>query len=246
MSEPISSLGSSQLLELVRRGELDEPQILEVLRNPYCTVEIAQVVADTRLWMTSYKVRERLAGKEGLPFQRTASLLATLPWLSLLLLSQQPSTPPLVRRHAEKRLLQKVEKMTLGEKVALARRAHRPLFAKLVSTNDGHVLQALLDNPRLVENTILVILNTAAAPVEFYPALVRHPRWGQCYAVRQALAACPVTPLPIALSALVQLKRLDLEELATRPGVLDEVRSAARALAERKKLERRPSRSPKR
>ena len=133
MDQPISTLNSDQLLDRVRRHDLDEPAILEVLRNPYCTVEIAELIAESRLWTTSYKVRERLAGTPGIPFARAANLLGTLPWLSLLLVAQEPATAPMVRRHAEKKLLEKIGKMTLGEKVALARRAHRPLFSKLIA-----------------------------------------------------------------------------------------------------------------
>lgn len=239
VEKPISRMNSAELLDLVRHDELDEVRALEVLRNSYCTSEVAEIVADSRHLLRSHVVREVLSGMRGLPFARTMSLLATLPWTSLLNLAQKPSVPPVVRRHAEKKLLGMLAKMTLGEKVALARRAHRPLFAKLVSSGDAQVLVALLNNPRVVENDILVILNTADAGPEFFATVAKHHKWGHYYGVRRGLAECPRTPLPIALSALVQLRRVDLENVCADGSLPDEVRTAARGLVEREEQGRR-------
>jgi hypothetical protein len=207
--------------------------VLEVLRNPYCSAEVAEVVADSRENLTSHVARELLSGLRGFPFSRALDLLATLPWTSLLNIAQSPSAPPVVRRHAEKRLISRLSKMTLGEKVALARKVHRPLLRSVIATADGQVLSALLDNPRLTETDVLVILNTTEAPLSFYAELARHHRWGQYYGVRLGLAECPRTPLPLALSALVQLRGADLRRLGDQHGLPEAVRSAARALGEK-------------
>lgn len=233
VDKPISGMTRAELLELVRTHELDEREGLEVLRNPYCSIEIAGIVADSKSLLRSHVIRELLSGFRGFPFSRAMSLLGTLPWTSLLNLAQNPRVPPVVRRHAEKKLLTALPKMTLGEKVALARRAHRPLLGTLIASADDHVLIALLNNPRLVENDILVILNTADARPEFFAELAKHQRWGHSYGVRRGLAECPRTPLPIALSALVQLRRVDLEQVCDRAGLSDHVRTAARGLIEK-------------
>jgi hypothetical protein len=160
-------------------------------------------------------------------------LLATLPWTSLLALAQNPRTPPVIRRHAEKKLIQLIYSMTLGERVALARRAHRSMLRNLIAAGDPQVLLALLDNPRLAEHDVVMILNLSEAPPDFYAELARHHRWGQYYGIRMGLAMCPHTPIPIALSALVQLKVSDVEQLGSRPGLRPELRAAAIALKEK-------------
>ena len=226
----IADLSSAELLEFVRGADLEEPDVLDVLRNPYCTVEVAEAVADTRRWLASHVVRERVAGFRGLPFARAMDLLATLPWTSLLQIAQQPKTPPVVRRQAEKKLLARIVKMALGEKVALARRSHRPLYPSLVSCGDVHILKALLDNPRLTENDVLLILNTTEVLPEVARAIAGHRRWGHYYRVKVALARCPRTPLPVALSVLVQLRRVDVEGLADDPRAPPGLRVAARQL----------------
>jgi hypothetical protein len=231
----ILDMSGEELLELVRSRELADGEALDVLRNPYCTVEIAEFVADSRHLLQSPLVREKLSGFHGLPFGRAMDLLASLPWTALLRVAQTPSAPPVVRRHAEKKLLNLVGRLTLGEKVALARKVHRVLLQRLIVAADAQVLLALLDNPRLAENDILLILNTSEAPPEFFAELARHRKWGQYYGVRLALAECPRTPLPIALSALVQLRTADLDLLVERPQLPEQLRSAARALKEKEK-----------
>lgn len=229
----LRDLSPIELLEHVRDRQLDEGEALEVLRSPYCTPEVAEIVADSRHLLTSIAVRELLSGFRGFRFSRAMDLLATLPWTSLLSVAQSPSAPPVVRRQAEKRLLTALPKLTLGEKIALARRVHRIVMRNLIALEDPQVLLALLDNPRAVENDVLLILNTCEPPPEFFAAVARHPRWGHYYGVRRALAECPRTPLPLALSALVQLRAADLGRVARRPDVPAPVRSAARALKEK-------------
>ncbi len=233
MDRLISDLDSNGLQDLVRSRELDELEILKVLRSPFCTAQIAEEIASDRRSLDAHGVRERLAAFPGFNFGRALDFLGTLPWTSLLSVAQAPRTPPVIRRHAERKLVTQIQSMTLGEKIALARRAHRAIFRVLIATGDGQVLSALLDNGRLVENDILVMLNTAEPPPKFFAELARHQRWGQYFRVRSALVECPNTPYPLALSVLVQLPKAELRRALDRPDIPDNVRNAAEALLER-------------
>lgn len=226
-------MNGAELLTLIQSGRLDEQGAIEALRNPHCTPQAAELIADSRPLLMSHTVRELLSGFRGMPFGRALDLIATLPWTSLLSLAQDPRTPPVIRRHCEKKLTGLIATMALGEKVALARRVHRPLLRHLLLTADGPVLVALLDNQRLTEDDVLLILNTSKAPSEFFVLVARHHRWGQYYGVRRTLAVCRSSPLPVALAALVQLRANDITAIATRPDVRDQVRSAAKALKEK-------------
>lgn len=236
MARKLSALGPEELLAAVRGGDLDEIQVLEVLRNPYCTLEIAVHIADSPRWASSHGVRELLTVHRGFPLARAMSLLPTLPWTSLLQIAQVPRTPPVVRRQAERKLLERLPRMTLGEKIALARRAHRPLFRELMAGSDNQVLTALLDNPRVVENDVLLMVNTSPAQPEFFIAIGRHHRWAQSYRVRVALAECARAPLPLVLSAMVQLNPADLRRLADRRDLPERIRDAAESLWGRRLL----------
>ncbi len=233
MTRRIGDMSTSELAELVRARDLDDLEVLSVLRNPYCSLEVAQSVASRRNLLSSDAVREKLASFPGMAISEAMGLLGTLPWTSLLAVAQLPRTPPLIRRQAERKLLHRLPRLTPGELIAMARRAHRPLFEPLILAGDDRVLIALLDNPRLVENDIVVMVQRVEPDPEFYTALTRHHRWGQSYGVRRALVQVERVPLPIALSQLVALRPKDLREIARSDRSPPRVRAAAIALQEK-------------
>jgi len=240
VKQHIADLASDELLTLVRAGALDDFQILDVLRNPFCTAQIAEIVASTRDHLGTRAIREKLAGFPGLSNAQAINLLGSLPWSSLIAIAQTPKTPALVRRQAERKLIFQVPSMSLGEKIAMARRAHRALFPALIAGGDDKILTALLDNPRLVENDLVVLISTGQPPLEFISAVARHHRWGKSYGVRKAIVECPQSPLPLALSVLVQLPRSDQKRIAARENIPAGVRSAAAALWARTKADHPP------
>ena len=233
MDVSIGELDSNALMDLVASGELDEIQALQVLRSPFCTPQVAEAIASNRGLLTTHGVRELLAGHPGMNFSRAADFIGTLPWASLLNLAQAPRTPPVVRRHAERKLLSHLPSMALGEKIALARRAHRALFRSLTASGDEQVLVALLNNPRVVENDILVIINTGDPPPGFLAELARHTRWATYRGIRRAIVAAESTPLPLALSILVQLPRTELRKVLGTRVLPTKVRNAAQSLLDR-------------
>jgi hypothetical protein len=211
--------------------------VLDVLRSPFCTPQIAEVVASTREHLGTQAIREKLAGFPGLNNAQAVGLLGSLSWSSLIAVAQTPKTPPLVRRQAERKLIYQIPTMTLGEKIAMARRAHRALFPGLIGQADEKILTALLDNPRLVENDLIVLINTGEPPVSFIATVARHFRWSRCLGVRRAIVGCPLSPLPLALSILVQLPRSEQRRVVERESVPHRVRSAAEALLARERTD---------
>lgn len=243
VEKKISDLTTDELLVFVRRGGLDDFQVLDVLRSPFCDARIAELLANSRDHLGTQAVREKLAGFPGLSNAHALNLLGSLPWSSLIAVAQNPKTPPLVRRQAERKLILQTPTMSLGEKIAVARRAHRALFPALISNGDEKVLTALLDNPRLVENDLVVLIGTGRPPAKFITAVARHQRWGKSYRVRLALVECPSSPLPLALSVLVQLPKRDQRTIAGRGDVSERVRLAAEALGERRQSDESSSSS---
>jgi len=238
--KPIREMTAGELLELVRGGGLDEAGVLAVLRHPYCTVEIVREVLGLGRVLGSHAVRERIAAFPGLEVGRALNLLPTLPWLSLVHVAQEPRTPPLIKRRAEQILVQRIRSMTLGEMVAFARCAHRPLIRVLGRMAPDPVLEALLDNPRVIEEDILLVLSAGAPSPRFLRSVSRHRRWGSYYRLRHAVAIHPAAPLPLASSLLVQLTTRDLRRIAANPAAAAAVRERAQALVTRREAPAEP------
>mgnify|MGYP001820426998 CR=1 FL=1 len=215
---------------MAQRENLDDAQAIEILRNPHCAPDMAEILAANRRLMGSDRIRRLICTVRGLPTPRVADLVATLPWLALLQLAQDPKTPPMVRRMAEKRLLLKLPKLTLGERIGLARRAHRALYGPLVATGDPQVVVSLLENPKLTEADVVGLFNHNEPPQAVFSAILRNPRWAPRRGIRIAMARNRSTPLPIALSALAELGPGELQRLAKDPGVPPGVRDGVMRL----------------
>ena len=68
--EDISALDSNGLMEFVRGHQLDELEVLQVLRSPYCSAQIAEDIASNPRLLDAHAVREKLAGFPGFTFGR--------------------------------------------------------------------------------------------------------------------------------------------------------------------------------
>ncbi len=236
MSPPaLSEMNTGQLLDFLDTGDLDERQAIAVLRNPFCTAEVARKLMERKQGLSAHRVRELLCRIRGMPLPLVIDLISTLPWISLLHLAQDAGTPPLIRRRAEQRLLQRLPRLTLGEKTALARRAHRELFLALFDTGEVQIIEALLENPRMTESDLLRVMLRLEPPPDFFAALIRHPKWACRRDLRRALARHAGTPLPLALSALAELGLHELEEIRSDRVVPEQVRDAAAGLILRRK-----------
>lgn len=227
-------MGPEELGRLASQPALDERTVIEILRNPYCSSEVAMRLAARAELMSSTRVRRLVCEIDGLPTPKVSDLLGTLPWVPLLELAQEPRTPPMVRKMAERKLLLKLEKMTSGERTALARRAHRAIFHAVARIGDERTFAALLENPKLTERDLVSILNSGAHPPTAPVWVNRNSRWATRRTVRLAVARSPATPVPVALSAIAELGTNELTQLARDPKISAPVREAVRGLLRRR------------
>jgi hypothetical protein len=84
----------------------------------------------------------------------------------------------------------------------------------MLEETNALVLDALLWNPRLTEQDLLVTVNSPSTSADTLSILSRHPRWSSRYGIRVALARNPRTPLSVSLAVLTSLTERDLLALA--------------------------------
>ncbi len=226
----LREMNTEQLLRFLGCEEIDQKQAITILRNPFCTAKVAGKLMECHRGLSAHRVRELLCQVRGMPTPTLINLISTLPWLSLLHLAQEARTPPVIRRRAERRLLRRIARLTLGERIALARRSHRELFAPLFESGDEKIIEALLENPRMTESDLASAMLRIQLPPAFYSALIRHPKWTCRRDLRKVLARNPETPLPLALSALAELGIHELAEIRGDHNAPVEVRDAAARL----------------
>ena len=108
-------------------ASLTEDEALAILDNRHVTPQIISKLAQTPRITGFYSVRLRLVGHRQTPQAHATKLVHYLYWFDLLRLSVDVQVPAPVRRAIDTQLLLKVEKLTLGERIASAKRcSHAP------------------------------------------------------------------------------------------------------------------------
>lgn len=224
--------GTEELLDLVREhaGTMEPPAACLVLRNPYCTTEVLEMIAEQARLLSFYEVRRDLALHPRAPEPLALRFVPGLWWRDLMALGQDTRVRPRVRRAADTHLTARLPEMALGEKVNLARRAAPGVIAQLRHDPSPRVIAALLDNPRLTEDLLAPVAHAAKTPGPVLALLAADRRWGTRPGLQAALARNPATPIPAALRLLSLLRRPDLKAVAQDPRVPEPVRLRARVL----------------
>ena len=205
-----------RLLELVRDHlrAFTLREVRQTLLNPHVTAEVIDEILLARHLQAVYAFKAAVARH---PRTRETSALRIIPnlfWRDLMEIGLDPRIHPAVRRSAEKYLVQRLARLTVGEKINLARRAGPDVLAHLLDDPHIPVLRALLENPRLTEAALLPLANRHSASPRNLRVLARDPRWGRCYEIRAALARNPATPYQELFEILPDLHREDLEAVA--------------------------------
>ena len=228
----ISAADRAGLLALVREHlpAFTERDVLHVLRHPYLSEAVIEEILAARAFLPFRAVRRAIALHPATPRHAALRSLDDLTWRDLLDIGRETRTPPPVRKAANLRLLERLRRLTEGEKIALARLASRELFAELLSDESPRVVEGLLANPRLTAEDVLAWLATGNPGAPSLAALAAVPRWIERPPILAALLVHRATPRPMALSLLSKAGRPAWHRLAEDPAVDPLLAACARTL----------------
>ena len=198
-------------------NHLVEDEALAILENPYVTPRILGMMAQSPRIASFYSVRLRLVAHRQTPQAHAVKFVHYLYWPDLLRLSVDVTVPAPVRRAVDTQLLNRVGKLTLGEKISSARRCSHALIKVLLTDPDPRVFAALLINQRLREEDLVDLINSGGASPEHVMLLAADSKWSFRYAIRKALVLSATTPRAIAASQLRHLSRRDLLQIHGNP-----------------------------
>lgn len=215
----LKSLAREELSEFLLQNLsfLVEDEALAILENPYISPKLITLIAQNVRLTGFYSVRVKLVALRQTPQAHAVKLVHYLYWPDLVRLSVDVTVPATVRRAIDTQLLNRVKKLTLGEKITSARRCSHALIKVLLFDEDPRVFAALLVNQRLREEDLVDLVNSDQATVDQLMMLSQDRRWSSRYAIRRALVLNPLTPRSIAASQLRFLSRRDLRSIHSSP-----------------------------
>jgi hypothetical protein len=216
VQQRLREAGGEELRQLLRTvgGDLAVADAQQVLRNPHAGDEAIRLLAEQARLLSFYEMRRDLALHPATPQPLALSLLGTLFWRDLVSAGLDVRLRPVVRRAADQRLLERLSGLSEGERVVIARRASPHVLQTLRHDPMPRVVEAMLDNPRLMESDLLPMVAGEAARPQVLAVVLNHRKWGSRYLVRAAALRNPRTPTALALQHLPLLKKPDLRAVA--------------------------------
>jgi hypothetical protein len=179
-----ASLNEDLALALIKRNDLP-PEALELLSKSAA--------------MKSRKVRLALAEHPKTPHHVSLPLVRHLFTFELMQVALAPVTPADVKLAAEQALIHRLETVSAGEKLSLARMGSGRVAAALLLDSEPRVILTALDNARLTEAAVFKALTRSDTPARLVQAVCHHPQWSLRREVRVALLRNENTPLARAL-----------------------------------------------
>ena len=184
-SSPAAEWSEDKALAALEQPEVDRALLAELGRNPVA--------------IGSRKVSLALAIHPRTPQRVSLSALKRLFIFDLVTVARAPRAPALVKRAAEGEILKRIEALSLGEKLALARRASSRVSERLLLEPDIRIIDVVLNGPRLNESSLTRALLSPNAPFELFERSSQHPKWSTRQEVALALLRSEKTPLEHAV-----------------------------------------------
>jgi hypothetical protein len=116
-------------------------------------------------------------------------------------------------------LFQKIQTMTVSEKLDFARKSSREARAILIRDSNKLIQLAVVNSPKITESEIIAIASNRQVNEDILKEIGMNKEWLRNYQVRLALVNNPKTPLSIAMAQVTYLNHRDLSLLAKSKGV---------------------------
>jgi hypothetical protein len=215
----IKSFSRDELAAFVKDNlrTLLEDEALAILENSYVTPAILQSIANTQRLTGFYSVRLRLVAHRQTPQAHATKLVHYLYWTDLVRLSVDMKISAPVRRAIDTILVNKADKLTLGERIQFAKRCSHALLKAFLFDPDPKVFEALLVNQRLREEDLVMLASSERATPDQLQLLAKDYKWSSRYPIRKALVMNPITPRAAAASQLRYLTWRDLRMIHKHP-----------------------------
>lgn len=178
---------------------LTEDQALALLKRTDLQPEVLEQISKNSSVLKSRKVKLALAQHPRTPRHVSLPMVRHLFTFDLMLVALTPAVAADIKKAADESLINRLETVSTGEKLTLARRGSGAVAAALLHDAEARVVQAALENSRLVESAVLRAIVKAGAPAIFVRAVCDHPKWSLRREVRVALLRNEKTPFGHAL-----------------------------------------------
>jgi hypothetical protein len=201
---------------------------LAAIKDRNLSTEAIEQISRNAAVMKSRKVRVALAAHPSAPRRIALRLVRELYTFDLMQFSLIPAVAADLKRVADELLVARLASITLGERIALARRSSAMVAAALLLDKESRVWHTALENARLSEAAIVKALLRPAATPAFVKAVCHHAKWSVRPEIRMALLRNEYTPLARALEFARRLPPAQLRDILHASRLPEKIKSYLR------------------
>jgi hypothetical protein len=198
LEPPTQRKNADELKAAISDPALTDDLALALLKRTDLPPELLESLSKKSV-VKNRKVRLALVSHARVPRYVSIALVRQMFTFELMQVALTPAVAADVKRAAEEALLNRVETVTQGERLSLARRASGRVAAALLLDAESGVCHAALDNPRLTEAQVSKSLLSPDATPALVRAVCAHAKWSPRRDIRLALLRNPNTPSSRAL-----------------------------------------------
>jgi hypothetical protein len=130
----------------------------------------------------------------------------------------------------DKSLTQRLQEMTVSQRIKLALRGNREIRMLLIRDPNRLIRRFVLQNPRIGDEEIIAICKNRSADDELLRIIADSREWTKNYQVRLSLVTNPKTPLTLSMRFINGLQDRDVRMLAKSKNVPSTVANAAKRI----------------
>ena len=127
-----------------------------------------------------------------------------------------------------------LQKMSVMQKIKLARVGGKEARALLVKDRNRIVSSSVLASPKLTETEVVAFAQSRSIGDELLRVIANNREWTKNYQIKMALASNPKTPQPQAIKFLNYLQERDLRHLMKSKDVPSNISAHARRILTKK------------
>ena len=186
---------------------------LALLKRRDLPAQVVEQLGKNSGLMKSRKLKLALVEHPRTPRHLSLTMVRHLFTFDLMKVSLTPGAPADIRIAAEEALANRLKKISMGERLSLARRASERIARALLLDSETRIVRAALENSRLTEASIIKALMRRSSSAAFVEAVSRHSKWSPRREIRMALLRNEKTPLARALEFARSLPTALVREL---------------------------------
>jgi|Deesub1362A_J573_1020465.scaffolds.fasta_scaffold00004_152 hypothetical protein len=210
---------SLEAIELFIEGTEDHAIFEEILNSNLSRLEVIKLLYEHP--NTPDDIRVRAAQALSLPVP-THNEIEKIKKRNVELKAKQP---PTVRTE---RLLQRVQRLSVSEKIRLAQRGNAEVRGILLKDSNKQVVLTVLANPRITESEVEAVARNRSIVEDALREIAKNREWTKNYNIRLALVNNPKTPPGVAMNFVGSLRKKDLQMLEKNKNVSEVVRATAK------------------